>query len=110
MAALSGAHFFRSRGRQQPSGQSFFADTGSSRAQQLEERPLAEQIQIARVRVRRVKEPVAGLSGSGPLVLDSGQTARIEIRDAHDTGQSADHAVVRDDRGPRRSKEESGAG
>ena len=42
-------------------------------------RCLPEQIQIARVRMRRIEKPVARLSGSSPAVLNASNTALIEL-------------------------------
>jgi hypothetical protein len=45
----------------------------------LEERGLAEEIQIVSVRMRGVAEPLAGLARVGPLVIEAADGAGVVV-------------------------------
>ena len=64
---------FRGAGRdQQPSRKRLFADVGAGGAEEFEERSLAEEVEVLRIRVGRVKVPVARFAIADPLALEAG--------------------------------------
>ena len=62
--ALPGAQLVRRRGREEPRREPLLARAGPGRAEELEQRALPEEIEILRVRVRRIGERVARASRS----------------------------------------------
>ncbi len=72
------AHLAHRGGAPQPARERLLPRTGARRADELEERAVAEEIQVGRVRVRVVLEAFAGLARPGPAVLDAREAALVE--------------------------------
>ncbi len=66
--------------RQQPSGQARAAGTGPRRAKQLEERALAEEVEVVREHVRLGTVVSSVASGSRPRIREPAQPLLVELR------------------------------
>jgi hypothetical protein len=66
--------------RQQPLRERFLSHPGPSRAEQLEETPFPEQIQICGIYVMEIGESVSPVAGTGPSVIQPSEPAAIELR------------------------------
>ena len=62
----------------QPRRQRLLAGAGSRRAESLEERTMAEEIEIRRVRMRRVEKPLPRFSRPRPAILEPRQSLLVE--------------------------------
>ena len=84
------------RGRRclQPPGQLFLADPGARNREQLKERTPPEQIQIGRIRMRRIGESIARLAATGPQVVDPSEPPLVEDARARRAITQDDDAVV----------------
>src|SRR5579872_637418 len=67
---------FRYRsGGEQPRCECFFSGACAGGADELEERCLSEEIEIARVGMERVEKPISGFAVTGPAILETGESA-----------------------------------
>ena len=65
-------------GRAQPRGERVLASTRACRAQQLEQRAVAKQIEVGGVRVRCIEEALPALARSRPTMLEARHAALVE--------------------------------
>ena len=70
--------------------------TGTRRAQQLKERGSSEQIEVARVGVRRLEEMLAGDTASRPTAVEPRQPLLIKSDGAGATGHRTNKPPVQD--------------
>jgi hypothetical protein len=91
---LPRVNFTRIRGRFQPAGQRRLAGARARDRQQLEERALAEQVEIVRVRMVIVAKAIAGLPAADPAVLEPRQAALVEGDRSGGHLARAEHACV----------------
>ena len=68
----------RSSRRCQPSGERRFSGARACDRQQLEQRTMAEQVEVVRVEVVVIAKAIAWLARARPAVLDSSQAAFVE--------------------------------
>jgi hypothetical protein len=87
----------------EPPGERILACARPRRGEQLEERSGSEQIEIARVEVRVVKEARSRLAAAGPALFDPCDSARVELNAARAQITRPDDPVV-----PHRQREKSG--
>ena len=66
---LPGDNGFRVCRGQQPRRQRLFAHTGAGVGEELEQRPIAEQVEVTRVQMPLVEETRAGVACPGPVAL-----------------------------------------
>ena len=74
--------------------QRLLAGARARRAEQLEQRAGAEEVEIAGVRMRRVDEALAGLAAARPAILEPRQAALVERHGAVGALPGADDRVV----------------
>ena len=75
---LPGGNVGRGSRRCQPSGERRFSGPRACDRQQLEQRTMAEQVEVVRVEVVVIAKAIAWLARARPAVLDSSQAAFVE--------------------------------
>src|SRR5262245_778271 len=64
--------------REQPRRKRFLARSSTCARQQLEQRRWSEQIQIVRIQMVGIAEPLSLLTSAGPSILDPRQAALVQ--------------------------------
>ena len=75
---VANPQILRLRRGEQPSRQRLLSRSSSGRRKVLKQRPLPEQVQVLRIRVQRIQEPIARFALAGPAVLNAAQDVLVE--------------------------------
>jgi hypothetical protein len=79
--------------------ETLFSHAGADGAEELEQAPAAEQVEVGGVDVVRIVELGALLAGTGPVVFDAGQAFSVEVCCAVGAGPGATCVLVCNDKG-----------
>src|SRR3954471_11036150 len=77
----------------QPAGKRLFPGASPRQREQLEQRSVTEQIEVGGIEMLVLEETFAGVTGSGPAVLEAGQTTVVKRDQASRGGARPDHAI-----------------